>query len=395
MAMNNPISPNCRLAHMPEISESGLCCNDTGNLPPLKRILLGMLVLLVPLFMEAQTLLEANGPGNTYELINSVLAPNGGDVVETPDCAHPEFGRHIRESWDETLQKYVFEFHMHVTPDNDRCINFDRQRLEIKTYDQSPDHMKVVLGETVEYKWKFRLPAGYKVSSSFTHLHQIKPVGGDESTPTFALTARKGNPNKMELSYYPTTASGLQKLASVNLSLFEGQWVEVTERFRAALSGGFYFIEIKNFVTGAVIMSYQNNNIATFRADNQFHRPKWGIYRSLNSPQDLRDEVVLFADFSIRELNTSSVHTSTLSNQVFELIPNPAKSSVLLKLFADSDGFKNVVITGLCGKSKLNKHVFFRQGLNQITMDLNHLETGTYLVSIDSENAGKSLIIIN
>jgi hypothetical protein len=393
--MNILNSMNSRQLRLQETANNLLNYSDTESMQPLKRIFLGLFILIAPVLVVAQTLLEANGPGNTYELINSVLAPNGGDVVETPDCAHPEFGRHIRESWDDTLQKYVFEFHMHVTPDNDRCINFDRQRLEIKTYDQSPDHMKVVLGETVEYRWKFRLPTGYKVSSSFTHLHQIKPVGGDESTPTFALTARKGNPNKMELSYYPTTASGLQKLASVNLSLFEGQWVEVTERYRAALTGGFYFIEIKNIASGAVIMSYQNNNIATFRADNKFHRPKWGIYRSLNSPQDLRDEVVLFADFSIQELNVSSVHSTEMNNQAFDLIPNPAKSLVLLKLFAGTEGYKNIVISGLCGKNMHSRKVFLHQGLNQIHLDLHHLATGTYLVSVDSEIPAKSLILTN
>lgn len=345
-----------------------------------------LLLLTISCSLTAQILLEARGQGKTYELINSVFAPNGGDVVETPDCAHPGFGRHIRESWDDFLNKYVFEFHMHVTPDNDRCINFDRQRLEIKTYDASPASMKVVLGETVEYKWKFKLPTGYKVSSSFTHLHQIKPVGGDESTPTFALTARKGNPNKMELSYYPTTALGLQKLASVNLSLFEGQWVEVTERFRADVAGGSYFIEIKNMASGAVILSYQNTNISTFRSDNQFHRPKWGIYRSLNSPQDLRDEIVYFADFSIQELDVTGIKDIVQDKSSFSIIPNPARSSVMLKIQAEKEGYTDILITGLCGKQLFRKNVFVAQGLNQILLDIKQFETGTYLVMVDNGN---------
>ena len=49
--------------------------------------------------------LVADGPGNTYELINSVL---GGDATEDPDCAHTSFGRHIREEFDNTLNKNVF-----------------------------------------------------------------------------------------------------------------------------------------------------------------------------------------------------------------------------------------------------------------------------------------------
>lgn len=352
-----------------------------------------LVLVLFPVTLEAQTILTANGPGNTYELINSVFAPNGGDVVETPDCAHPAFGRHIRESWDATLSKYVFEFYMHVTPDNDRCEAFDRQRLEIKTYDQSPDHLKIVQGETVEYKWKFKLPTGFQVSNSFTHLHQIKPVGGDESTPIFALTARKGSPNKIELSYYPTTDLGLQKLSSTNLSLFEGQWVEVTERFRAAVSGGSYFIEIKNLLSGDVIMKYENNDISTYRSDNNFTRPKWGIYRSLNTPTDLRDEVVLFADFSIQELQNTI--TREIYNEMtdFKLFPNPAKNSVTLQIFSEKGDCENISVTGISGQKILSKQLNLGKGVNNITLDLSHFPTGTYFFTVDEKNTVRRLIL--
>ena len=49
------------------------------------------------------------------------------------------------------------------------------------------------------------------------------------------------------------------------------------------------------------MLSYANNNILTMRADNDFVRPKWGIYRSLKKAADLRDEAVRFNDFSIQE----------------------------------------------------------------------------------------------
>src|SRR6476659_1646601 len=120
--------------------------------------------------------LVADGPGNTYELINSVL---GGDATEDPDCAHPSFGRHIREEFDNTLNKNVFVFTLHVTPDDDRCNgSTDRQRNEIKTYGPSPDGLKGQLDETVTYQWKFKLDAGFKPSLSFTHIHQVKAGDG-------------------------------------------------------------------------------------------------------------------------------------------------------------------------------------------------------------------------
>lgn len=249
--------------------------------------------------VSAQAVLNANGPGNTYELINSVFAP-GYNVVEDPECVHPEFGRHIAEVFDTDLNRFVFEFYSHVTPDNDRCLNFDRQRIEIKTYNQSPDTLIGTTGETVTYKWKFKIPVGFKPSSSFTHIHQVKAVGGDDDQPIFTLTPRKGTPNKLELIYVASGTSGSVKPAVVNLSLFEGVWVEVIEQIKVGTTGS-YSISINRVSDGSLLLSYSNPNISTIRPDNDFIRPKWGIYRSLNFPADLRDESIRFADLSIDE----------------------------------------------------------------------------------------------
>jgi Secretion system C-terminal sorting domain len=238
--------------------------------------------------------LKANGPGDTYELINSVLAP-GYDVVEHPECVHGAFGRHIAEVWDNDLNDYVFEFYSHVTQDNDRCINFDRQRVEIKTYDKSPDSLIGTRGETITYKWLFRIPSGFKASSNFTHIHQIKPVNGDDGDPIFTLTVRKGNPNKMELIHNNTN-----KVSVVNLSLFEGEWVEATEVVKVGANGT-YSMVIRRIRDNATLISYANSNLMTIRADNDFIRPKWGIYRSLLNAQDLRDDAIRFNRFSIEE----------------------------------------------------------------------------------------------
>lgn len=247
----------------------------------------------------AQAVLTADGPGNTYERINSVLAP-GYDVVENPECAHPGFGRHIAEVFDTDINQYVFEFYAHVNEDNDRCINFDRQRVEIKTYDQSPDSLVGTTGEFITYKWRFKIPAGFKPSSGFTHIHQVKPVNGDDDQPLFTLTVRKGNPNKLELIHVVSGTSGSNKVSIVNLSSFEGVWVEATEQLLVGLNGT-YSMNIRRLSDGASLMSYANANINTIRANNSFIRPKWGIYRSLNTPADLRDESIRFSYFSIRE----------------------------------------------------------------------------------------------
>ena len=243
--------------------------------------------------------LSANGPGNTYEEINNALAP-GRDVVEVPDCVHTEFGRHIEEVFDDQLGKYVFNFLVHKTPDNDRCQNFEKQRVEIKTYGGSPDNLKAIQGETVYYSWKFKLPINFKVSKNFTHLHQIKSVGGIyASAPMVTLTARKATPDRMELRYTSTNTQSTLKTAL--LDLFRGEWVKVTEVIKYENLGE-YYLKISRISDGSVLLKYNITTIDMWQDGSSFARPKWGIYRSIKSLSNLRDEQVRFADFIIQEL---------------------------------------------------------------------------------------------
>jgi hypothetical protein len=248
------------------------------------------------------TKLIADGPGNTYELISSVL---GGNDIEVPDCAHPTFGRHIREAFDSILNKQVFVFTLHVTPDDDRCNgSTDRQRNEIKTYGPSPDNLKGQLNETFTYRWKFRLPEGFQPSPSFTHIHQIKAGDGtNDGSPLITLTPRAGSPEKLELIHTGNTQSTtLGKVTTADLSAFKGVWMEVTENVVYKTAGSINII-IKKVSDGTTVLTYTNNNIDLWRDGATFCRPKWGIYRSLNNLSYLRDEEVKFADFCIAEGN--------------------------------------------------------------------------------------------
>jgi hypothetical protein len=241
-------------------------------------------------------LLKANGPGNTYELIDSVL---GGSAEEVPDCSHPAFGRHIAEVYDSTLRCYVFAFYIHVTPDNDRCVAFDRQRNEIKTYGPSPDSLKGFLGDTVTHAWIFKLDSGFQASPNFTHIHQIKAGDGDDGAPIITLTPRKGNPDKMQVIHTGSSSTtSLGTVLQVPLAPFKGAWVRAEEHIIYQTAGS-YSLTIHRLSDDSVLLSYSNTNIDMWRNGTTFVRPKWGIYRSLDTPSALRDETVLFNDFYI------------------------------------------------------------------------------------------------
>ncbi|WPR71185.1 heparin lyase I family protein [Flavobacterium sp. NG2] len=193
------------------------------------------------------------------------------------------------------MRKHVFEFIVHTAVDNDRCENFDRQRVEIKTYGPSPENLKGKLGEIVTYSWKFKIPKGFQPSTSFTHLHQIKAVGGSDGMPIFTLSAKKGKVDKLNLVHDNVTI-----LQSTPLSDFIDTWVEVKEIIEVG-SNGSYSMKISRISDGEELLSYSTDKLMTIRADNEFIRPKWGIYRSLKNSSDLRDESVRFADFIIEE----------------------------------------------------------------------------------------------
>ena len=348
------------------------------------------LLVLVCLFsfqnIWSQVLLDADGLGNTYSLITSVLAP-GYNPIETPDCSHNAFGNHIDEVFDSTLNINVFRFFIHTTPDDDRCINFDRQRNEIKTYDKSPDNLLGIEGETVVYKWKFKLAAGFQSSSKFTHIHQLKSVGGSlASMPMYTLTTRKGSPDQLELRYAETNAQTTLKQTA--LSPFIDTWLEVTETIKYGTSGT-YDIKIKRVSDNTVLFDYTNSSIINWRAGADFVRPKWGIYRSLVFSQDLRDETVLFANFSIEELQTSSTNDPEIDNSILTIIPNPAEDIVRLTNLTEQAEL--IQVFSIDGKKIMEKRI---DSELEVNLDISSIPNGTYTVILTGKELYKSRLIL-
>jgi hypothetical protein len=244
----------------------------------------------------AAVTVSADGPGNTYELLQSK-----GMGLELPDCGHPV--RHIREVFDSTLDKNVFAFDIHADIDDDRCNGSDdRQRLEIKT--ASGGTMQHTNGQTAYYRWKFKLPSGFIPSGGFTHIFQIKAhAGGDEGSPLITITPRAGSPEQLQIIYTAGSGgSGSGTKAQSPLSQFKNVWVEAFVQYRSADSGTFQ-ITIKRMSDAATLLSWSSSGIDMWRSGNDYNRGKWGIYRRLADV--LRDETVLFADWCISEISAS------------------------------------------------------------------------------------------
>lgn len=297
--------------------------NSSGDL---RKILLILALLFggFHLTARAQITLSADGPGNTYELINSRFG--SGAASEVPDCAHPAFGRHISEVFDAELGKNVFVFHIH-TVDNDRCSTFDRERNEIKGGNGSPAGMKHTQGEMSYARWKFRLDANFVPSSRFTHIMQIKALDGDAGAPLMTLTPRTGNPERMEVIHSAGEGTGsLGRIANVNLAPFKGTWVEAFMTYRSAEgSEGTFSLVIKRVSDGATLLSVNQPSVDMWRTGASFNREKWGIYRG--KADVLRDEDVRFADFCVAE-TSAELCPSSLGVEALQITTTPGLLAV-------------------------------------------------------------------
>lgn len=252
------------------------------------------------------TTLKADGVLDTYTLIDNAFGSGAtSELPENYPSCNSIHSRHVTQGWDSTLNENVFLFHIYYNPpdsiDYDRCANTDRQRVEIKTV--SADNLEGHEGDLQIFKWKFKMDSLFQPSPNFCHLHQIKHTGGtDDGAPLMTITPRHYSdttqPEWLQLIYSaPTGKSGSGTLYQVPLAPLKGKWLEATEEVVYSHAGK-YEVTIQT-LNGDTVMHYVNYYLDLDRGTAGYHRGKWGIYRSLNSPSYLRNEIVKFADFQV------------------------------------------------------------------------------------------------
>ena len=255
------------------------------------------LLLFASLTLTGQVTSTATGDsGSGYPALEE-----SGFQLETPDCVHSDFGPHVTQTYDAQLERNVFVFHSHIDDDNDRCVVFDRVRMEIKGSSSSIPELQHERGDTTYYRWKFRLDEDFIGASSFTHLYQNKAVGGEDSGfPILTLTARA---DRLEVKHSGgESGTDLGTLVEADISKFRGRWVEGYLR-QVHDEDGDLIVTVRDMATGLTIMEYSNSNIDLWREGAELNRPKWGVYRSKN--EVLRDEEVRFANFCVSEVAES------------------------------------------------------------------------------------------
>ena len=144
--------------------------------------------------------------------------------------------------------------------------------------------------------------------------------------PQITLTTRDGNPDQLELRYAESLTQ--VTLDKVDLAPFLGTWCEATERVLFG-ENGTYEIKITRVSDNTTLFSYSNNEIRMWKTEADFIRPKWGIYRSIVFAEMLRDETVLYNNFSITENPQTTSSTEIVDSESDQIIvfPNPASQA--------------------------------------------------------------------
>ena len=168
-------------------------------------------------------------------------------------------------------------------------------------------------------EWKFKIPKGFRPSSSFTHIHQLKAQEGNSGSPLITITPRansNGSNSRVQVIHTGDTNDTSLKTIIDNLPLedFEDEWIQVTTVMHYTHNGYFY-IKMERISDGKVLAEEEFTDIDMWRKGARDIRNKFGIYRSfgrdMTSPDDrpdngIKDESLYLADFKVYETNTNS-----------------------------------------------------------------------------------------
>jgi MYXO-CTERM domain-containing protein len=279
---------------------SRLNLNDSRPIRWLSGALVA-LPLLIALPAQAKVLTEADGPGGmaTYDILGQHF------TIETPDCGHNV--PHVTEVFDDDLKKNVFAFHLHVKAalDDDRCQAKDRQRTEVRG--KGPD-VVANEGDTVYYRWKFKLPTGFQTSPNFCHIMQIK---SNNAAPIMTLSPRE---TIIQMD------GRLGKHGMTELAPFINTWMLATMKVLHSHNGTVE-LTIRRVSDGAMTFHYAGGG--DIWDANTPQDPKWGLYRSLDSVADLRDEEIRFADFCISKTSAADCEDDSVPNSDASVISPP------------------------------------------------------------------------
>lgn len=243
---------------------------------------------------------------------------------------------HIAVVNDATLGQTVYRFDLHAEAnadgtikvlDGDRGSKVDRMRNEMKSRTGNGNHdMNGNWEEWQRLEWKFKIPKGFRPTTSFTHIHQLKAQEGNNGSPVITISLRASDANgknsRVQVIHTGDVSSTNKGTIIDNLPLsdFEDQWIQVTTEMYYTHNGSFY-IKMERISDKKVLVEKQFTDIDLWRKGAIDIRNKFGIYRSYGGKLDekyngkfptngIKSESLYLTDFKVYEKQSKTNPTA-------------------------------------------------------------------------------------
>ena len=139
------------------------------------------------------------------------------------------------------------------------------------------------------------------VDSPFFHVFQLKAIGNVTGMPVFTLTLT--NKHGFHMRAYDDLNSATDYIDLLPLKTVLGNWIQATFKanFMDSSKSGYINVSFKN-LNGSQLLQGVKASFRTFYSGAEFVRPKWGLYRAINSASNEFD-TELFQQIQIWKRN--------------------------------------------------------------------------------------------
>lgn len=176
--------------------------------------------------------------------------------------------------------------------DGDRnTTSSDRQRAEVKGLGAHQ-----LNGETFEYQTTFRTNSGFTQAGHFCHIFQLKALDGDNGAPLVTLSLDNGG-NSGAVQYWSGTATGFSNARSFTYT--PGTALTVKIRITVSTSGGG---EVRASINGDSLQGV--TGLSIYRPSATEYRPKWGLYRGVDSNDPIGDDYIEHTNVSANKVTS-------------------------------------------------------------------------------------------
>jgi hypothetical protein len=180
--------------------------------------------------------------------------------------------------------------------DRDSTGGGDRQRTESKGMVENGTTRKMRDGETWRIAYQMFMPSTLHGTSQFTHIFQLKtPATNGGPWVTLSLS-RSGSTERLRLRAFST--DGAPDIGSTNLAPLREKWITVELTFRIGSNGTGRLVVRNGTSSSSPVVVDSSRSGVNIPDQDDYVRPKWGIYRSVESAaSDIIDTHLLIRDY--------------------------------------------------------------------------------------------------